>query len=729
VTIKEVRSEESVFEYVERVKGRFNLTLYQQVVGAANSYKEGDEALGLAADNDITRLHARMLLLNTKVEDFHDHPLYEDDLQELIWETTDKGEYGHVRGWSLGELKHFLLTSPEGEIKEIMGGLNSDVIACLAKIMTNAELSSVARKISNPLPGRNLGEKGYVGAAIQAGSSYNDPEDIIWQVFDAWSYATGDLVISAYPAGGDLETVHKIQQALKDVVVTFGLESIMPWCVMTRIDTQAACEDVYPGSTSLWFQKLGGCDEGNAALGVSFRDMIRYAGMRDGPFGLYHETGQGADLLRGAGNGFDMVVHESRKYGFSRALKMEIAEVSRHNPVWSHTNDAGGSIGPQVLHTPGQLVRCCLEDIFMGKLHGLTMGVDITSTLHMLLDPADLEWCIDQIMPANPAYLKALPTRIDPVLNRLTTSFQDHVRLRRKFGYKADGALWDFFKRIGIVDPEESYTEHFGDPLWVYYQYRSAKGDERTRAEIYAEGETALERVEARGILIARGHGKNVWDFHPSLENKMNSFFDEVKASLWAEFTPEFLKTLPHAMMISTASEDRKDFFVRPATSTRLNQPGISALERLRKGWAGQGPDVQIIISDGLNAKIVMDDSCHKPYIQTLRKELQKTGLRTSKEIVVIKNGEVEAAYAAAQVLFRKSDPSDLKVMVHLMGETPVGGDQSFSVHVAGADGKAWAEGARDGYTIEVIGGISGTALKPRDAAVLTADLVVGMSR
>jgi ethanolamine ammonia-lyase large subunit len=62
----------------------------------------------------------------------------------------------------------------------------------------------------------------------------------------------------------------------------------------------------------------------------------------------------------------------------------------------------------------------------------------------------DLDWCIDQIMPANPAYLMALPTKNDPMLSYLTTSFSDHVRVREKFGFKVNDAMWDFFKKIEI---------------------------------------------------------------------------------------------------------------------------------------------------------------------------------------------------------------------------------------------------------------------------------------
>jgi ethanolamine ammonia-lyase large subunit len=91
-----------------------------------------------------------------------------------------------------------------------------------------------------------------------------------------------------------------------------------------------------------------------------------------------------------------------------------------------------GFIGPEVFRSREQLVRCCLEDIVMGKLHGLMIGLDVCSTLHMDVSLDDLGWCIDQIMPANPGYLMALPTRIDPMLGYLTTGYQDHVNIARK---------------------------------------------------------------------------------------------------------------------------------------------------------------------------------------------------------------------------------------------------------------------------------------------------------
>ena len=39
----------------------------------------------------------------------------------------------------------------------------------------------------------------------------------------------------------------------------------------------------------------------------------------------------------------------------------------------------------------------------------------------------------------------ALPTKIDPMLGYLTTGYQDHVRLRERFGYKVNDRMWQFF--------------------------------------------------------------------------------------------------------------------------------------------------------------------------------------------------------------------------------------------------------------------------------------------
>jgi ethanolamine ammonia-lyase large subunit len=629
----------------------------------------------------------------------------------------------------MGELKTFLLTHSEDDIKSVMKGLNSDVIASVTKLMSNSELVVVGQKVFNPLPGSNLGAKGYMGARIQPNSPTDDPEDIMWQVFDGWSYATGDLVLGNNPVSDSIENIAGIEKALADIIQTFGLQDVIPWCVLAHIDKQYEVEKRYPGSTAFWFQSLAGCDDANKVFDLSIDKMMNYASMRTGKYGLYHETGQGADFTNGAGNGFDMVVHESRKYGFSRALKMKMAEVAPGGNVWSHTNDVAGFIGPEVFKNREQLVRCCLEDIVMGKLHGLCLGLDVCSTLHMPVSLDDLDWCMDQIMPANPAYLMALPTKNDPMLSYLTTGFQDHVRLRAKFGYKVNDDMWEFFKRIQIVDANNQYTEHFGDPIWVYYQYTLAKGDKRSKDEIYAEGKAAIERIEARGVPIAMGYGKEPWELNPALKDKIWALYNDAKISIWAEFTPEFVKSIPNAVIIETNSKDREDYIAHPPTGETLSEAAIATLENLRESWKEKVPDIQIVISDGLNAHAIMDEGHLQPYLTGVRKLLETAGYTVGLENILVKSGRVRAGYAIGNLLFEKAEKDRPKVVLHVIGERPGSGHHNYSVYIAAPKAEIWSQKSVDHDIVRVISGISNTAYDPEKAAQETVTIVKEMTK
>jgi ethanolamine ammonia-lyase large subunit len=45
---------------------------------------------------------------------------------------------------------------------------------------------------------------------------------------------------------------------------------------------------------------------------------------------------------------------------------------------------------------------------------------------------------------------------------------------------------------------EQQVHLHYGDPHWVYYQYRLAKGDKRTRDAIYAKGNCSCSQLQER---------------------------------------------------------------------------------------------------------------------------------------------------------------------------------------------------------------------------------------
>ncbi len=723
-SIKEVKQSEDIFTYISRMKGSFEPTIYQQVIGAANEFKEGDQAIGVGADNDATRRNARILLTNTKLADLYARPLFQDDLQQLIWQTTDQAQYEKVKDWTMGDLKEFLLAEPEDEIRGVMNGLTSDTIGCVPKLLSNEELVSVSRKIFNAMPGTKLGAKGYMGARIQPNSPTDHPDDIIWQVFDAFSYATGDIVIGTNPVDSTVNSVATVERALKDVVDTFKLQDVIPWCVLSHIDVQAEVGDSFPKTVSTMFQSLAGTDDCNKIFDITIDKIVKYARAKKGQrYGLYFETGQGSEFTNGAANGVDMMVLESRKYGFSRAVGLELAKVQPKG-AWLHVNDVAGFIGPEVFKSRDQLVRCCLEDLVMGKLHGLTIGLDICTTLHMTVSLDDLDWCQDQIMPANPAYLIALPTKNDPMLSYLTTSFQDHVRLREKFGFRVNDAIWDFYKRLGVVDKDNRYTANYGNPLWVYFQYRLAKGDKRSREQVYAEGRQKMREIEKRGVDIATGHGRNRWDLNQTLSTKVKGLYEDAKQSLWTEFTPEFIAGIPDAVSVHTQSRDRNDYIAHPMSGEMLNAEGLRDVERLRDAWGEDIPQGQIVISDGLNAKAIMDDGHLAPYLEEMRRLLATAGVAMSNKNIVVTSGRVRAGYRIGEVLFARANPNSFRGILHIIGERPGTMHHAYSVYITVAKGKRWSEKDIDHDITKLVSNVADTALPPNEAARETLTII-----
>lgn len=724
IDLKDSLNGEDIFAYIRRITGRFEIKLYKQLVGNANDFKEGDEIVGIAATSTAARNSARELIANTLLSDVFAHPLFKDEQYDLIQNSTvfDK----EILSMTFRQLKNFLLESDENAIKLVMPALSSDIIALVVKILTNDELISVSSKVFNPLPNSNIGAKGYISARVQPNSPTDNIEDIVWQVFDAWSYGVGDLVLGNNPVSSDPVIVARIEAALHNLLVTFNLEDTMPNCVLSHIDIQAHVESLQPGSTGIWFQSLAGTVAANQTFDVTIEKMQAHVDTRqNNRFGFYAETGQGADGTNGHSEGFDMVVHESRKYGLVRALKQRIFKPEKNNTEpWVFLNDVAGFIGPEVFRTKEQLVRCCLEDLVMGKLHGLTIGLDICTTLHMDVTLDDLDWCINEIMPANPAYLMALPTKSDPMLSYLTTSFADHVRVREQFGYKVNDPMWEFFKQIDIIGADNKPTALFGQPTQVYLRYCRAKGDMRSDEIILFEGKEAIERVRKRGVPIAEGFGEKTWQMQPSLDQEIRELYKDAKYCLWTEWEPSYLQSIRKAIVIASMSTNRIDYVYHPASGEQLSAESLLIIQGLSKKLKKDTPDVQIIISDGLNTLSLMDEGHLETFLPSVYQDLVLRNISITEAPIVIRNGRVRAGYQVGEQLFGKKSFRK-HCVVHIIGERPGTIHRNFSVYITAATGSTWNNHGKVDHNItRVISGISDTAYLPKEAALEVAAIV-----
>jgi ethanolamine ammonia-lyase large subunit len=719
--LDDILAGEDLVSYVRRVSGGWDPGLYARLVGAANEPKEGDALIGLAATDKDHRGTARALLGNTTLRTVNAHPILDDPMYRTLSASLDEQARERTADWTFAQLRTFLLDRPEEDIRELIPGLSSDAIGCVVKLMTNDELLQVSAKLFNPLPGTTIGARGHLGARVQPNSPTDHPDDIRWQVFNAWAYGVGDVLLGTNPVSSEPGQVHLVEETLRDVLNTFALEHTLPHCVLAHIDVQAEVEQRWPGSTALWFQSIAGSDAANATFDVSVARLEAHADSRTGPYGLYFETGQGADFTNGHGQHMDMVLHESRKYGLARHLAHRVAAACGRKP-WVHVNDVAGFIGPEVFRTREQLIRCCLEDLVMGKLHGLCIGLDVCSTLHMDVSLDDLDHCLDALAPAQPAYLMALPTKIDPMLGYLTTGFQDHVRLRQRHGLRVEDRMGRFFAQLGVLDATGGPGPGFGDTVGVYMAYCRRKGDERADDLLRAEGMMHMKAVRERGVFLTSGQGLEPWDLEPTIAQEVQHIYEDSKRSIWAEFDDAFRAAMPESLLLQTRAVDRMDFILHPASGETLSDASIRAVRQQRKDQQGAF-DVQIVLSDGLNARAMNDGTQLAPYLGSLQHKLLQAGRRPAPHPVVVQRGRVRAGYRIGEELF--GGLPGRRAILHVIGERPGSGHRTFSVYITAPDGSTWGiPGKVDHDITRVVAGIANTALRPDQAATTTVRLL-----
>ena len=88
----------------------------------------------------------------------------------------------------------------------------------------------------------------------------------------------------------------------------------------------------------------------------------------------------------------------------------------------------------------------------------------------------DLDWCQDQIMPASPGlpHRPAYQKRSDAGLPHNVVSGSRGCG--EKFGFKVNDAMWDFTSGLGLSTTPITTLSNYGDPVWVYYQFRLGQG-------------------------------------------------------------------------------------------------------------------------------------------------------------------------------------------------------------------------------------------------------------
>lgn len=443
----------------------YQFTSLMDVMAKANEEKSGDRLAGLAPDSAEERVAAKVVLSEIKLSDLRNNPAvpYElDEITRIIQDQVNERIYSEIKNWTVAELREWILNeNTTGEdIRRISRGLTSEMVSAVTKIMSNMDLVYGARKIRvEATCNTTIGREGTLSARLQPNHPTDDPKGILASAMEGLTFGVGDALIGLNPVDDTVESVKRVLNSFEELKQKWEIPTQN--CVLAHVTTQM--EAIRQGAPSdLIFQSIAGSQKGNEAFGIT-ASMIEEAyelalkeGTAGGPNVMYFETGQGSELSSDAHYGADQLTMEARCYGFAK----------KYNPFI--VNTVVGFIGPEYLYDNQQVIRAGLEDHFMGKLTGISMGVDACYTNHMKTDQNDIENLAMLLASAGVNYFMGIPHGDDVMLNYQCTGYHDIASLREIYNLKPIKEFEMWMEKMGFTE-NGKLTKKAGDASTLFY--------------------------------------------------------------------------------------------------------------------------------------------------------------------------------------------------------------------------------------------------------------------
>lgn len=431
----------------------------KDLLAKANEEKSGDILAKVAAASVQERVAAKYLVGDLLLHEIRNEPLLDpehDEVSRIIENDINEKIYAEIKNWSVSELREYILRIDvtNKELMRISRGLTSEMIAAVTKLMSNLDLVHAANKIEVITTSNiSIGYKGTLSSRLQPNHPTDNVDGIITSLKEGLSYGVGDAVIGINPVDDSVESVKRVLHASKDFMNKWEIPTQN--CVLAHVTTQmSAIEQGAPAD--MIFQSIAGTEKANRSFGISAEligeanELAREYGTCTGPNYMYFETGQGSELSAEAHFDIDQVTLEARNYGFARHYDPFIV------------NTVVGFIGPEYLYDSKQVIRAGLEDHFMGKMHGLPMGVDICYTNHIKSDQNENENLGVLLTASGVSFIIAAPMGDDVMLNYQSMSYHDIATLLSTFNKKPSPLYLEWLEKMGIYENGQ-LSERAGD--------------------------------------------------------------------------------------------------------------------------------------------------------------------------------------------------------------------------------------------------------------------------
>lgn len=421
----------------------------KEVLAKASDARSGDILAGVAALSAQERVAARHVLSELTMADLRNNPVIpyeEDSVTRVIQDAVNTAAYERIKNWTVSEMREWLLGDESSieDIEFIRKGMTSEMVAAVAKLCSNADLIYGGKKFTVVKKANTtIGLPGTFSSRLQPNDTRDDVKSITAQIYEGLSYGSGDAVIGINPVSDNVESVKRLLNTIYEAIDRHSIPA--QGCVLAHISTQV--EAIKQGAPSgIVFQSLCGSEKGLREFGISVEmvdeayEVAKSHSRVAGPHVMYFETGQGSALSANAHHGADQMTMEARNYGLA----------ARWDPFM--VNTVVGFIGPEYLYNDKQIIRAGLEDHFMGKLSGISMGCDCCYTNHAEADQNSNENLAVLLATAGCNFVINMAMGDDIMLNYQTLSFHDIATIRQLLNLRPAPEFEVWLEERGILE-------------------------------------------------------------------------------------------------------------------------------------------------------------------------------------------------------------------------------------------------------------------------------------
>jgi ethanolamine ammonia-lyase large subunit len=217
---------------------------------------------------------------------------------------------------------------------------------------------------------------------------------------------------------------------------------------------------------------------------------------------------------------------------------------------------------------------------------------------------------------------------------------------------------------LGVATADGADTSSSPVVAALYAAYMHAAGDRRSSASLVDEGTRTLHQLRDRGLDLGL-------DDEATVDARLEAIYANARAALYATVEPNVIADVStHVLHVRTTAASRDDYLAHPPAGERLGRDdarAVASLYRLRR------PEIQVVISDGLNANAVNEQL--RTVLPGLRQALSVSGRHVGEVDIVVQNGRVRVGYEIGGL-------TGSSIVIHLIGERPGTGLNTLSAYI-----------------------------------------------